>query len=306
MTTNIYTGIEVPYEVQLIHDTNANTTYMTPLPDQQSEGANNPWEHKLEPGVYMATLTYNGTDSATLHQMGGQDAITDVAVPQSDAPRTRSSSPIKISVNSENEYLTVTSNGTGDYRATISIIPTPTYNEFDTSTGATTVDERFTQLETQLSNKADLTTLDSRVPETLALRRDTTVGTRIMAGSTMIYGSTGIRSITNLIPDNDDRGVARIARTGNLVSLTLVNVPTPGSGSYVSLDGIIPEGFRSSFNWQYLSVGKASGIDASGPVRVGTNSSLIVYRSSSETRINASVVYVSDTPWPSTLPGTPA
>lgn len=40
--------------------------------------------------------------------------------------------------------------------------------------------------------------VDGRVPPSLALRLDTTVGTRIMAGTHMIHGDTGWRDVTSL------------------------------------------------------------------------------------------------------------
>ena len=118
-------------------------------------------------------------------------------------------------------------------------------------------------------------------------------------------GDTGIRDITSLIEGDQGTGRARIQRIGNTVMLSLNNVPTPGEGTYMILPNFIPVGFRSAFNWQHLGTGKPAGIDATGPVRVGTNGDLYIYRTSSETRINGTVTYISDTPWPTTLPGTP-
>ena len=120
------------------------------------------------------------------------------------------------------------------------------------------------------------------------------------------YGDTGIRNITSLIEGDTGTGRARIQRIGNTVMLALNNIPTPGEGTFMSIPDFIPVGFRSAFNWQYLGVGKPAGIDATGPVRVGMNGDIYIYRTSSETRINGTVTYISDTPWPATLPGTPA
>lgn len=120
------------------------------------------------------------------------------------------------------------------------------------------------------------------------------------------YGDTGVRNITSLIEGDQGSGTARIQRIGNTVMLSFNNIPTPGDGTFMSIPNFIPAGFRSAFAWQYLGVGKAAGIDAAGPVRVGTNGDLYIYRTSSETRINGTVTYISDTLWPTTLPGTPA
>lgn len=120
------------------------------------------------------------------------------------------------------------------------------------------------------------------------------------------YGNTGMRNITSLIAGDQGAGTARIQRIGNTVMISFINIPTPGDGSYMSIPNLIPVGFRSAFSWQYLGIGKPSSIDASGPLRVGTNGDLYIYRSSSETRINGTITYISDTPWPTTLPGTPA
>ena len=120
------------------------------------------------------------------------------------------------------------------------------------------------------------------------------------------YGDTGIRNITSLIEGDTGAGIARIQRVGNTVMLAFNNIPTPGDGTFMRIPDFIPVGFRSAFNWQHLGVGKPAGIDAAGPVRVGTNGDIYIYRTSSETRINGTVTYISDTPWPATLPGTPA
>ena len=42
---------------------------------------------------------------------------------------------------------------------------------------------------------------ESRIPATLAMRLDTTVGTRIFAGTHMLYGDTGWRDVTSMIPE---------------------------------------------------------------------------------------------------------
>lgn len=144
------------------------------------------------------------------------------------------------------------------------------------------------------------------VDATLLPRADNTVGNRVFVGDTMIYGNTGVRNITGLIDGDQGTGTARIQRVGNTVMLSLVNIPTPGTGTYMSIPNFIPQGFRSSFNWQYLGIGKASSIDAAGPLRVGTNGDLFIYRTSSETRVNGTIAYTSETPWPTSLPGTPA
>ena len=120
------------------------------------------------------------------------------------------------------------------------------------------------------------------------------------------YGNTGIRDITSLIEGGQGTGRARIQRIGNTVMLSLNLIPTPGDGGFMTIPNFIPVGFRSAFSWQYLGIGKPSGIDASGPLRIGGNGDLLIYRTSSETRINGTVTYISDTPWPTTLPGTPA
>ena len=119
------------------------------------------------------------------------------------------------------------------------------------------------------------------------------------------YGDTGVRNITSLIDGDPGAGTARIQRIGNTVMLSLFNIPTPGDGSFLRIDNFIPEGFRSAFAWQYLGVGKPVGMDASGPLRIGTDGNLIIYRTPSEERVNGTITYISDTPWPTTLPGTP-
>lgn len=58
---------------------------------------------------------------------------------------------------------------------------------------------------------------ESAVPAGLELKKDTTVGTRIMVGTTTIYGDTGWRDITALLNPQPNSGKLRIRRVADAV-----------------------------------------------------------------------------------------
>src|SRR5699024_11959178 len=98
-----------------------------------------------------------------------------------------------------------------------------------------------TSTSTALNSKADTTTLNTRVPEDLALRVDTSVGTRIFAGSTMIYGETGRRDVTSLLPEGST-GTAVFMRSGSVCTLVFNRVIVPSTVLYfpITLPGTAP------------------------------------------------------------------
>lgn len=59
------------------------------------------------------------------------------------------------------------------------------------------------------------------VPSGLEIKKDTTVGTCILAGSTMLYGDTGWRNVTSLLSVQPNSGVVAIKRTAGMVHLVL-------------------------------------------------------------------------------------
>lgn len=118
----------MPYEVQLEHHSATSTTLMTILAAQRSPGQP-ATRHLLTPGVYMVYLAYNGAAAATLQHVGGGTTNTS-SVAEGAAGTPRTSAPIKISVQGTTEYLQVVAPSTGgSARATISVLPAPTFGE---------------------------------------------------------------------------------------------------------------------------------------------------------------------------------
>lgn len=81
-----------------------------------------------------------------------------------------------------------------------------------------------TRITTAEANKADKTALDARVPSNMALRLDTTVGTRIFAGNAMIHGDTGWRDVTSLLINGWKATAFRVKRTGDTVFWKVVGL----------------------------------------------------------------------------------
>lgn len=151
--------------------------------------------------------------------------------------------------------------------------------------------------------------IDNRIPSGLALRLDTSVGTRVFAGDTMIHGDTGLRSVPELstsldVSTSSLHGVF-IRRVGDLVSLTVLGVWIAGQW----ITETLPSGFRP-LSGEYLASRGVAAVD--GDVRTFGNS-VTLLRLSFGTPFPASGVAVSlnaswqtADPWPTTLPGLPA
>lgn len=143
----------------------------------------------------------------------------------------------------------------------------------------------------------------------LDLRLDTTVGTRIFAGDTMIYGDTGRRSVPDLTTSLDvstsgTHGL-HIRRVGGLVTLT-------GSGRWIAGQWVtetLPLGFRPH-NVEYLSARGIAIVDAT--TRMFGNSGTLLRLSfptpfpAEGVSVGLNASWYTDDPWPSTLPGLPA
>ena len=105
-------------------------------------------------------------------------------------------------------------------------------------------------IHTALKNhQSRLDGVEGRVPETLKLSLDTSVGTRVMAGNRRLMGETGFVKMTGLLSPAPNSGSIEIGRTNNFITLRFNYLfYSPG----VSATAQIPEGFRPD--------GKASGI----------------------------------------------
>ena len=135
-------------------------------------------------------------------------------------------------------------------------------------------------------------------------RIDTTVGTRVFAGDTMIYGDTGWRDVsdTTLVEVTEARLFIR--RIGNMVyytadSLRLANDVPPGEGIVT-----IPVGFRSV---RAFRVGSGATYELNAAVySSGGGMELHTREGVQAGRRRFYLNWVTDNPWPTSLPGTPA
>ena len=155
----------------------------------------------------------------------------------------------------------------------------------------------------------------------VALRLDTTVGTSIFAGNTMIHGDTGWRDISGyLVPGlvvSGNFGRARMRRSGNRIEFDLkVDVNT--SGLTAIFEGI-PSGYRpvptypmDNGIFTHSAAGaSASMLKAGGRAGVFYNSEKPLQTGASTPFPNPGTVawtgsYATEDPWPSTLIGLPA
>lgn len=163
----------------------------------------------------------------------------------------------------------------------------------------------ITGLTAALAAKANQAALDTRVPSTLALRLDTTVGTRIFAGATVIYGDTGWRDVSSSLLAGFT-GKAFIRRKDNTTYIRLSDIITPGATTETNtLD--IPTGFRHDQTRILHHLGPTD--TQNGNVMI--NSSLWFLRVANTAPgkmcgYTMEFSYQCTSTWPATLPGLPA
>lgn len=147
--------------------------------------------------------------------------------------------------------------------------------------------------------------VDGRVPPSLALRLDTTVGTRIMAGTHMIHGDTGLRNIATLMSayTSSTAGIA-LERTGATVSMNFYVRQFDVKGAVANdLLLTLPTGFRPTGSYRFLAQqpgGVALQVSMNGQVTV-TSGTI-----SSGGYATFNFMHLTRDAWPTTLPGTPA
>ena len=133
-------------------------------------------------------------------------------------------------------------------------------------------------------------------------RIDTTVGTRVFTGDTMIYGDTGWRKV-DWLPTGHDIETLKVRRQNN--TITLVGVITPKSGGDVSSPSAVPDGFR-----QTASNGLGAYIYSLSGTQVAYFYLNVAGTTYLRNPVNDSVgrfalSWVTNDAWPTTLPGTP-
>jgi hypothetical protein len=146
---------------------------------------------------------------------------------------------------------------------------------------------------------------------------DTSVGTRVYVGDTMIYGDTGWRDVSDFISNMfDPDGVCEIKRENNYVSLRFraTYIGSAADRSAVNLMSTIA-GFRPP---GFIPVGTGDQDTSSGSNlgngQIGTYSTgtLLTYYRPSAVRwepghiAKCFVIWTTNNSWPTSLPGTPA
>lgn len=127
----------------------------------------------------------------------------------------------------------------------------------------------------------------------------------------MLYDS-GWRDITPRVPVTVTSGKVYLARSGGTVWLDFADlvVAAAPEASYHSWSGLLPAGFNVNRNWQYAPIAPSASTAATGPVRLATNGSIIVYNAKNGDGTVRPIQGLTsfrtiETP-PASLPGTPA
>lgn len=114
----------------------------------------------------------------------------------------------------------------------------------------------------------------------------------------LIYGDTGDRDLSSMLPAGATAVRCGLRRTGNVCTLTMYDVKmlANGSGNFF----VIPSGFRPTMQVSNTAQGLSSRIQATQAGNVQG------YNWTAATSIYGSLVWQTSDPWPTTLPGTPA
>ena len=150
-----------------------------------------------------------------------------------------------------------------------------------------------------------LTPINPSIP----VRIDTSAGTRVFAGTTMITGDTGTRDVSEIAEGFDFSSSTyhkmTLRRVGNQVYMEATGVRTADDAW---LTKVLPAGFRprtgeyNALRGFALSNGRVSAVGNS-------NTLLRLSRSSGDFKtgdtVNISATWFTNDGWPTTLPGTP-
>ena len=161
--------------------------------------------------------------------------------------------------------------------------------------------------DTTMGQPASRTELDDRVPASLGLHLDTTVGTRLMAGGTMIYGDTGWRDVTSLIPVEVVSGKLLLARRDTTVWLSFDELQLVDDGSSVQTwHNFLPAGYHQDTpDFYHMPLPARTSAYAAGPVRVSRYGQLVIYGLSGQKIMSGTVSFPVPGSWPAARPGSP-
>ena len=146
-------------------------------------------------------------------------------------------------------------------------------------------------------------------------RIDTTVGTRVFAGATMIYADTGWRDISGNI-QSEWTGTAKIKRDMDRVSLMVDVRPVDslvGSARNIRRRLLqLPLGFYSTGHLSYKGRGEGDQNGVRIPIDMGYAINMLDIRASTQdlgdwtgSPLMASYTFRTDSQWPTSLPGAP-
>lgn len=146
-------------------------------------------------------------------------------------------------------------------------------------------------------HQSRLDVVEGRIPDALKLVRDTTVGTCITAGSTLIYGDTGWRNITSLLDIQPNSGSLYIKRTAQHTHL---RGTTLRYNSGVTAQVTVPRewwtGVAAGFKFYNTNGVEAATINT-------TSQGVITLRWNTDLPVNSHVTLSTTTPWPTEMIG---
>ena len=141
------------------------------------------------------------------------------------------------------------------------------------------------------------------VDTTLLPRVDNTVGNRVFIGDTMVYGNTGWRDITSLIPEVTS-GTVRVMRNNGSAYISFSSTVFTTTSDGLNISRMIPQGFRiddSGFTYFPFSQDVSP---QPTTLRIDRYGHVYLYNVK-DTTVNGLFSWPAST-WPTSLPGTPA
>lgn len=150
------------------------------------------------------------------------------------------------------------------------------------------------------------------------IRVDTSVGTRVYVGDTMIYGDTGWRELP--LPERFISGRVLIRRKNDVVNIRFEGVeitevhPDNHPQEYITAVGYIPIGFRPQrYNDRHSAVVNGSYASHSTTMGVGQQSRLMLFHRIGSlnigigtARASGELSFTTNSTWPTSLPYVPA
>lgn len=124
----------------------------------------------------------------------------------------------------------------------------------------------------------------------------------------LIYGDTGVRNISSWFASPAIVNTAQISRSGNIVTLAVLSLtPNLASQGDILTGGTIPAGFRPAMDLQGWSViNDVSKRPYDGAFLIRSNGGARYYAASLSQRVNFTISWRTDDPWPNSLPGVAA